>query len=234
MRAPVHLAATRAQPAVMSADAALDLPASIDLTMIRSKLAKPEVGEGWSDAELDLGAQEYRRFLALHLMYPEMDVVPCGLVVDSVWHAHILDTQAYAPDCERVFGFFLHHFPYFGMRGEQDASDLESAYDQTSSNIAPLSASHRPAPGSLTTRRAESAGSAAPNASRRSVGSANSATSPRDAGAARAGTGRASSWPRCTRQLGGVRRFRAARLGGSNDPIKPLTCSLVATLGRTR
>jgi hypothetical protein len=26
-----------------------------------------------------------------------------------------------------VFGYFLHHFPYFGMRGEQDAADLSAA-----------------------------------------------------------------------------------------------------------
>lgn len=26
----------------------------------------------------------------------------------------------YGVDCERVFGYFLHHFPYVGLRGEAD------------------------------------------------------------------------------------------------------------------
>lgn len=114
----------------MSAEEAFNRLECIDLTMVRKKLADPEEGKGWSAAELDLAEREYRRFLALHLIYPGMAVVPCGFV-DEVWHAHILDTQAYGPDCEAAFGFFLHHFPYFGMRGDQDAADLRSAYDET-------------------------------------------------------------------------------------------------------
>ena len=35
----------------------------------------------------------YRRFLALHLAFPDMDVVPCKLV-DEMWHRHILDPAA--------------------------------------------------------------------------------------------------------------------------------------------
>ena len=30
------------------------------------------------------------------------------------------DTRKYAADCETVFGFFLHHDPYFGISGEED------------------------------------------------------------------------------------------------------------------
>lgn len=117
------------QPAMSASDALRRLEV-LDLDMIRKKLADPDEGKGWSSAELDLAEREYRRFLALHLMYPGMAIVPCSFV-DEVWHAHILDTQAYGPDCQAVFGFFLHHFPYFGMRDEQDAVDLSTAYDMT-------------------------------------------------------------------------------------------------------
>jgi hypothetical protein len=48
-----------------------------------------------------------------------------------MWHRHILDTRAYAEDCERIFGGFMHHFPYFGMRGDADAEALADAYDET-------------------------------------------------------------------------------------------------------
>ena len=34
-------------------------------------------------------------------------------------------------DCTKVFGTFLHYFPYFGMRGPEDAESLSHAYDQT-------------------------------------------------------------------------------------------------------
>lgn len=113
-----------------SAEEALVRLASLDLSMIRLKLADPVEGKGWNAQQLDLAEQEYRRFLALHLMYSEDAIVPCGLV-DDIWHQHILDTRAYAQDCDNIFGAFLHHFPYFGMRGEQDAAQLIFAYDTT-------------------------------------------------------------------------------------------------------
>lgn len=52
-------------------------------------------------------------------------------MVDEFWHQHILDTHAYHEDCEVIFGNYLHHFPYFGMRGEADAKALEDAYADT-------------------------------------------------------------------------------------------------------
>ena len=105
---------------VLSAEEALAVLGSLDLTMVRRKIADPNEGKGWDEGQLDLAEREYRCFLALHLMYPEAEVVPCHLV-DEFWHQQLLDTHAYARNCLEVFGFFLHHFPYFGMRGEQDA-----------------------------------------------------------------------------------------------------------------
>jgi hypothetical protein len=45
-------------------------------------------------------------------------------IVDEIWHQHILDTHAYHRDCDAIFGSYLHHFPYFGMRGDADAQAL--------------------------------------------------------------------------------------------------------------
>ncbi len=103
---------------------------SIDFSMIKLKLMDPEEGAGWSAEQCERVEVEYRRYLALSRHYPEKAVVP-SKIVDTFWHAHILDTQAYAPDCQAVFGFFLHHYPYFGMRGAADAQALGSAYDET-------------------------------------------------------------------------------------------------------
>jgi hypothetical protein len=38
-----------------------------------------------------------------------------------------LDTLKYARDCEEVYGYFLHHFPYVGLRGGDDLAAQEQA-----------------------------------------------------------------------------------------------------------
>ena len=104
--------------------------AALDLEPIVIKAMDEEEGMGWSfDFALKV-AQEYRRFLALCALNPEAPVVPSS-VVDDFWHLHILDTAKYQEDCQHLFGYFLHHFPYFGMRGEQDAKNLKAAWQGT-------------------------------------------------------------------------------------------------------
>jgi hypothetical protein len=115
----------------VSATEALDrLAEALDLSKIRMKLADPKEGKGYDAAHLDLIEQEYRRFLAMHVSHPDAEIVPCHMV-DEMWHAHILDTIAYREDCEAIFGGFLDHFPYFGMRGDDDAAALSDAYADT-------------------------------------------------------------------------------------------------------
>jgi hypothetical protein len=102
----------------------------LELAKIRFKLANPEDGVPPSKAVLDEMEAEYRKFLALRLAHPDDEIVPCKLV-DEMWHRHILDTRAYAEDCQHLFGAFMHHFPYFGMRGPDDKQALHDAYDLT-------------------------------------------------------------------------------------------------------
>jgi hypothetical protein len=102
----------------------------LDLEMIKLKLMDPDEGEGWTREYADQVCEEYRKFLALTRAYPDLAIVPSG-PVDKFWHNHILDTQKYGPDCEEVFGFFLHHFPYFGMRGEEDLANLNASWENT-------------------------------------------------------------------------------------------------------
>lgn len=106
------------------------LDEALDLSNVRMKLADPDEGPGYGPELLDVMEAEYRRFLALHLTDPDADIVPCK-IVDEMWHRHILDTAAYRADCDAIFGRFLDHFPYFGMRGEEDAQALEDAYADT-------------------------------------------------------------------------------------------------------
>src|SRR5882672_4401302 len=108
----------------------------LDLDCIKLKLMDHEEGHGWSREYADQMEIAYRRFLALMSKFPEETIAPTK-DIDKFWHGHILDTMKYAEDCERVFGYFLHHFPYFGMRGAEDAAqqaqadkDMHRLYEQ--------------------------------------------------------------------------------------------------------
>lgn len=103
---------------------------ALDLDPIKFKLMDKKEGHGWTREEADRHELEYRRFLALTAKFPD-DVITPDTNVDRFWHGHILDTMKYAEDCQHVFGYFLHHFPYFGMRDEDDAANLADASANT-------------------------------------------------------------------------------------------------------
>jgi hypothetical protein len=102
----------------------------LDLTMIKAKLNDKEEGLGWNKELCNEIEIEYKRFLALKRRYPEKEIVPNSLI-DKFWHQHILDTSKYADDCLNLFGYFVHHYPYFGMNGRQDAQNLIDAFEET-------------------------------------------------------------------------------------------------------
>ncbi|MFA5936065.1 MAG: glycine-rich domain-containing protein-like [Patescibacteria group bacterium] len=104
--------------------------AELDLTMVKWKLMDKNEGKGWDCDKTDDVEVRYKRFLLLNATVPNIDIVPT-VDVDTMWHYHILDTQAYAVDCEKIFGEFFHHFPYFGLRGPEDAADLQRAFRAT-------------------------------------------------------------------------------------------------------
>lgn len=102
---------------------------ALDLDPIKLKLMDAEEGQGWSREYADRMEVAYKRFLTLLVKFPDETIAPTK-DVDKFWHGHILDTLKYAEDCENMFGYFLHHFPYFGMRGEQDAAELRAASER--------------------------------------------------------------------------------------------------------
>lgn len=102
----------------------------IDLEPIMVKIMDKEEGLGWSLEKTMTIANEYRKFLILCKENPDLPIVP-ATEVDDFWHFHILDTYNYQEDCKNYFGYFLHHFPYFGMRDEQDALNLKNAWLET-------------------------------------------------------------------------------------------------------
>ena len=103
---------------------------ALDLEPILVKLMDPDEGEGWSLDRARTVEKWYKRFLYLNALYPDRSIVPTK-EIDTFWHYHILDTEKYAEDCQGAFGYFLHHFPYFGMRSAEDHQNLLDASEQT-------------------------------------------------------------------------------------------------------
>lgn len=104
--------------------------AAIDMEMIKMKMSLEDEGEGWTKEQCDDAEIEYKRFLHLNKKFLKSAIVPTD-VIDTVWHYHILDTRAYHKDSEAVFGGYFHHFPYFGLRGDEDKQNLNNAFEQT-------------------------------------------------------------------------------------------------------
>ena len=81
---------------------------------------------GWDKDVVEDMYSDYIRFLALIKTLKEfrinIPIVP-NRYIDDFWHKHILDTYQYAMDCEEIFGEYLHHFPYFGMRNDEDREE---------------------------------------------------------------------------------------------------------------
>lgn len=102
----------------------------LNLDPIKVKLMHQKEGEGWSRPVVDAAELAYKQFLVLNLKYPKSQLVPTK-EIDTFWHYHILDTLKYAKDCQSVFGHFLHHFPYFGMRGAEDEENMLAAFSRT-------------------------------------------------------------------------------------------------------
>jgi hypothetical protein len=106
---------------------------SIDFSPIRMKLEKNEHGESWDKDKINEAELLYQAYLSLVLASWGVDLLIAPPVsADEFWHQHILDTRKYMEDCKILFGEYLHHFPYFGMRGEEDAKALRLASETMS------------------------------------------------------------------------------------------------------
>lgn len=79
---------------------------------------------------VNLMENQYIKFLALIKTLWDLGVylkfVPNKLI-DEFWHNHILDTENYYYDCYKIFGRFLHHDPYYGLKNEEEKKEWETA-----------------------------------------------------------------------------------------------------------
>ena len=105
-------------------ETAVNLIANWDFSLTKQKLLEVAYA-GWSQERADLAERDYKRYLAITHATGGYQPVP-NADIDRFWHEHILDTRRYARDCEDLFGEFLHHYPFFGMRGEADEAMWKS------------------------------------------------------------------------------------------------------------
>lgn len=105
-------------------DAAMSQVSKWDFSLTKQKLLEPAYA-GWSMERTEKAEIDYKRYLALTKALGGFQPVPNG-EIDRFWHEHILDTRRYFQDCHELFGGFLHHYPYFGMRGENDKEAWKS------------------------------------------------------------------------------------------------------------
>ena len=98
---------------------------SLDFSMIINKLVKHG---GWNKKHAERLADVYKKFLFLNKKYGHLYQLPPSEEIDEFWHNHILDTKKYRADCDKVFGEYRDHYPYFGIDGSSDFNDLENAF----------------------------------------------------------------------------------------------------------
>jgi hypothetical protein len=104
----------------------------LDLSKMRDRLmAGPEeLGQSWNVAKADYYQRLYRNWLYVCRKHESETLAP-QVEIDCCWHEHILDTRVYFRDCDRIFGYYFHHFPGFGKRGPEDARNLQTAWQTT-------------------------------------------------------------------------------------------------------
>ena len=103
---------------------------ALDLEPIKFKVMNRHSHQSWTLEQCDRVEVLFKMYLKLAYLYPESGVVPTE-EMDALWHVWILDTTKYHADCDYIFGYYLHHYPYLGLRGADDEVVLEKSFEQT-------------------------------------------------------------------------------------------------------
>jgi hypothetical protein len=103
---------------------------ALDLEPIIFLLTHPKKSLGWSRDKALQAIAHYKMFLLLHNLYPDKNIVPTE-EIDRVFEQHFSDSAKYHQDCNHLFGYFLHHDPYFGLLNEADEKSHLAAFMET-------------------------------------------------------------------------------------------------------
>jgi hypothetical protein len=103
---------------------------SLDFGSLAYKLMNPENSTGMSLEMATDAIKKYKGFLFLIHKSKGQKISPSAYI-DHVWHTAVLDTEMYYVQCGVLFGEYIHHFPFFGQRDEQDKMELEMTFENT-------------------------------------------------------------------------------------------------------
>jgi hypothetical protein len=117
---------------IESIDGVRDYIGSLDFSLLKWSLENPALPyeTPWPVERTEFVEPLYRRWLFMRRCY-EGELLPPSVDIDGFWHVHILDTYAYTEHCDKIFGYYFHHFPYFGTRGPVDEQALQEAFAHT-------------------------------------------------------------------------------------------------------
>lgn len=112
-------------------DEVYDYIAGLDFSAAKEMLTSPGLPSesAIEDVHADFCELHYKRWLYLRRKH-EGKLLPPTRDIDVFWHSHILDTFRYHEDCDRIFGYYFQHYPYFGVRGEKDAANFKRAFTE--------------------------------------------------------------------------------------------------------
>ncbi|MFD2871990.1 hypothetical protein ACFS5N_05890 [Mucilaginibacter ximonensis] len=79
---------------------------AIDMSVLLSRL----LYKFYWDTARALDALESYRYYLLFTQLFNQPIAPTA-DIDEVWHQHILHSNKYFLDCDKMFGFYLHHLP---------------------------------------------------------------------------------------------------------------------------
>ncbi|HVX00143.1 MAG TPA: hypothetical protein VHA52_06900 [Candidatus Babeliaceae bacterium] len=79
---------------------------AINLTVVRDRHIHKY---GWEEKRTDEAIANYQLFLFFTQLFG--DPVSPTKDVDEIWHSHLLHTNKYFLDCDKMFGKYLHHMP---------------------------------------------------------------------------------------------------------------------------
>ena len=100
---------------------------AFDLTPVKYKLVKEQ---DWTLERAELVEAQYKAFLFLLGTKDGRFFVPT-LDIDEMWHTHILDTRKYMDDCASLFGEYIHHYPYLGLKDGEDEVRAKKLFAET-------------------------------------------------------------------------------------------------------
>jgi hypothetical protein len=82
----------------------------------------------WTAEQAEEAELWYRRHLWLCFQFPDQPISVLSKKADQLWHQHIIDTNRYREDCNRIFGAFLNHVPFYA---EQTVLVEDTSFDDT-------------------------------------------------------------------------------------------------------